>query len=277
MLLDLKKRNPGATIRIAGKEEPVFAAADEVHALDWLVKNFGKPPSATGVEAAIWAMNGGNPARNAVSPGSMPLLHRAWQAPPNASTPQAGKAMVNAQQDSFDRNQPAIPVAQPLAVGDYVLMRIPSALWGVDFTHGKLEWRAGPPLQQASERTPTGGIVCANGMIFNAQDSYDRLWENATYSSLSSDGDYVFEVEELPDPSGVRELQQRRMFIGPGGWSAGQRIIRPTNWRPTISTLRARSSGRWGARRKTTKSSRSSPALLPGTAAAPLGTAVCLG
>ena len=69
VLLDLKKRDPGATIRIAGKESRVFAAADEAHALDWLVKNFGKPQAGGSVEAAIWAMNGGNPARNAVAYG----------------------------------------------------------------------------------------------------------------------------------------------------------------------------------------------------------------
>ena len=108
-----------------------------------------------------------------------------------------------------------MPVAQPLAAADYVLIRTPAALYGVNFANGRLEWRAGPIAQQQPDRSQSAAVIRANGgIIFNGQDPSltDKLWENATYSTLASDGDYVFEVEEVPDSSGIPQIQQRRIF-----------------------------------------------------------------
>jgi outer membrane protein assembly factor BamB/tetratricopeptide (TPR) repeat protein len=214
VLMELKKRDPGATIRLAGKEVKLFSAADEVHAMSWLVENFGQQQTAGAVEAANWALFRGNPARNAVSAGGMPLLNPRWRAriAPNRD---AEKAIVNARQEGLDRNLPTIPVMQPLAVADWVLMRTPLGLIGLEFSSGKRKWEVHSPIEQAAD---TRQFVRVNNMFVNAQDSFltDRLWENATYGTLSSDGEYVFEVEEVADNSTMREMPRRMMLRANG-------------------------------------------------------------
>ena len=211
-LTELKKHDPGATIRLAGKEVKIFSAADEVHAMAWLAENFGQQRGGGEIEAANWAMFRGNPARNAVSAGGMPLLNPRWRAriAPNRDTE---KAIVNARQEGLDRNLPTIPVMQPLAVADWVLMRTPLGLIGLEFSSGKRKWEVHSPIEQT---TDTRQMVRVNNMFINAQDSFltDRLWENATYGTLSSDGEYVFEVEEVADNNpGIREIPRRQMLL----------------------------------------------------------------
>ena len=226
VMTDLKKRDSDATIRLAGKEVKLFAGVDEAHAMSWLVENFGSQKGAAAIEAANWAMFRGNPARNATSAGGMPLLNPRWRAQiaPNRD---AEKAIASARQEGLDRSMPMIPVMQPLAVADWVMMRTPSGLIGLDFNSGKRVWEIHSPVETASETRPPNGFVRVNGMLINVQDSYltDRLWENATYGTISSDGQYVFELEEVTEPPMIREMPRR----GPMWRQQGIAFDTPTN------------------------------------------------
>src|SRR4029077_3370155 len=113
-----------------------------------------------------------------------------------------------------------IPVMQPLAVADCVLARAPSGLlFGIDFRTGKKVWDNHLHIQQPTERPPSMATVRGPGMIVNVPDPFsDHLWENATCGTLSSDGQYVFEVEEIPDSSGagMQEMARRRFMLRGG-------------------------------------------------------------
>ncbi len=228
-LADLKKRDPGATVKIAGKDVKLFTAADEVHALSWLNEKFGGPQSGSAVAEANWAMVRGNPARNAVSAGGIPLLNPRWRSS-IAPTREVKEAMANARQESADRNLTTIPVMQPLAVGDCVLARAPSGLlFGIDFRTGKKVWDNHLHIQQQTERPPSVAMI-RPGVIVNMQDPFgDRLWENATCGTISSDGQFVFEVEEIPDSAGagMQEMTRRRLMLR--GGMAGLGLDHPTN------------------------------------------------
>ncbi|HKD38505.1 MAG TPA: PQQ-binding-like beta-propeller repeat protein, partial [Pirellulales bacterium] len=218
--------DPDATIRLAGKEVKVFAAADEAHAMSWLIQNFGSQKGAAAIEAANWAMFGGNPARNATTAGGMPLLNPAWPVPV-APNPDAEKAILNARQEGIDRSLPMIPVAQPLAVENWVMMRTPAGLIAVDFSSGVRVWRTNAPVEQAAENQPPEGFVRVGGMMVKVGGNSltDRLWENATYGAISSDGQCVFELEEVTEPTIIPENVARRRFR-PGG---GITFETPTN------------------------------------------------
>lgn len=216
VMLELKKQNPTATVRLAGQEVRLFSTADEAHAMAWLTEKFGASKTGGSLAAANWAMNRGNPARNATSAGGMPLLNPTWRVPivPN---PDEEKAVNTARQDALDRSLVSIPVAQPLAVGDSVLMRTRGGLLiGVNFRSGKRVWDNHMHLPSPPDR-PSTGSVRVNGMIVNQDGLFDRLWENATYTTLSSDGDYVFEVEDVNDGNPpVVQMQRRAIWRQPG-------------------------------------------------------------
>jgi outer membrane protein assembly factor BamB/tetratricopeptide (TPR) repeat protein len=226
VMTDLKKRDPDATIRLAGKEVKLFAGVDEAHAMSWLIENFGSQKGAAAIDAANWAMFRGNPARNATSAGGMPLLNPRWRAQiaPNRD---AEKAVASARQEGLDRSMPMIPVMQPLAVADWVMMRTPSGLIGLDFNSGKRVWEIHSPVETASETLPSNGFVRFNGALIKVQglNLTDRLWENATYGTISSDGEYVFQLEEVTEPPMIREMPGRAM------WRRGQPVTfdTPTN------------------------------------------------
>ena len=139
--------------------------------------------------------------------------------------------MANARQESADRNLTTIPVMQPLAVGDCVLARAPSGLlFGIDFRTGKKVWDNHLHIQQQTERPPSVAMVRGPGVIVNMPGPFgDQLWENATCGTISSDGQYVFEVEEIPDSSdaGMRDLTRRRLMFR--GGMAGLGLDHPTN------------------------------------------------
>ncbi len=226
VLTDLKKAMPNASLRIAGKQVSLFH--DNGQALAWLNSNIGQQPHAKSDEAVHWAVYRGNAARNATSAGGMPLLSARWR---SEISPQKDteRAIVTARQDSIDRNMPTLPVMQPLAVGGWVLMRTPQRLIGIDFTTGKRVWhteRAGDVNnnndRSAAER-PVMNVIGPGRMIVQADTSLgEKLWDNATYGTMSSDGEYVFAVEELPDPTGGEVQQQRRQIIMRGGmWGGG--------------------------------------------------------
>ncbi len=148
-LTQLRKNYPGATVKIAGK--PVPLPADDLQALVWLRANLG-PQQAGGAQPDQWTMARGNPARNALSDGAMPLLNLRWRVPTTGEAPEAEKLAATTRQASVDRNTPVLPEMQPLAVGDYVLMRTArDGLRGVNLVTGKRIWPAAIPAKTAPE------------------------------------------------------------------------------------------------------------------------------
>jgi RNA polymerase sigma factor (sigma-70 family) len=117
----LRKRDPQATLQIAGKPRRLFT--DDQQALAWLQNSFEKKQSTSAEELQNWALVRGNAARNANSAGGMPLMNPRWRVS-TTNHPELESALVYKRKEYIDSGLPFMPVMQPLAVGDVVLMLI---------------------------------------------------------------------------------------------------------------------------------------------------------
>ena len=112
----------------------------------------------------------------------------------------------------------------PLVVDDVVLMRDLHTLWAIDFRTGKRQWyvKADDPVETLNSNPnvrnggDAGEAAWRQTLPALVPMLAQRLWEDATYGTLSSDGRYVFSIEDLAleaDPN------NGGMFIGgPWGW-----------------------------------------------------------
>lgn len=202
-LAALKERNPKSQLVIGGQEIPWFEKSSE--AVAWFARLSGPQRSASQPEADRWAMYRGDPARNAATIGSPPLLNMRWSIP-ISDDPTMEQLLTRNQQLYRRRGAPMMSSLNPLAVDDVVLMRDAWYLWAVDFNSGKRLWTTRPldddPWQSL------GGRVNVEAQLRQPQSTWgivqvaQRVWDDATYGTLSSDGRLVFSIEDLTsDPN----------------------------------------------------------------------------
>jgi outer membrane protein assembly factor BamB len=213
-LVALKARDPRQTLTIAGRQISWFDK--DADALPWLTKAVGPRHVLPAVEADRWLMARGDPARNAVTIGSAPLLNLRWRVP--VSTDPGGEAVLaQAQQHYQERGQPLLSALQPLAVDNFVLMRTTRNLLAIDFTSGKRLWEV--PTEEAPNNAANNnaqiamfGRIQTTGPAVQAQ----RVWDDATYGTLTSDGRYVYSIEDVKGSAAVTPAM-RRMILMQGG------------------------------------------------------------
>lgn len=194
-LTKLKRDYPDAEFKIGGKSRKLFAA--DAQALAWLADAVGeaaRPQTGAGPEQ--WTMYRGAPTRNAASTGSSPLLNRRW-AVPAANDPQLEKQLAEMQQQHIEQGGRLIPGLHPLAVNGYVFMRSLSSLEAIDFRTGKRIWN-GPVEKQVDDTLRQGmsPAVRQQATVFSNWLE-QRVWDDAAYGTLSSDGERVYCVEDL--------------------------------------------------------------------------------
>ncbi|OYV95768.1 MAG: hypothetical protein B7Z73_01940 [Planctomycetia bacterium 21-64-5] len=192
LVRELRHKYPDAEFEIAGHVKKMFTA--DAQAAVWLAQAAGQaaePPRSRG--ARQWTLYRGGPARNSASEGSSPLLNRRW-AVPVADAPDLEQTLDKLSQQFLERGARIVPNLHPLAVRDYVLMRSLTGLEGVDFRTGKRIWnttdKSVEDLIDAQPRQPgQPAMPLANWL-------QQRVWENAVYGTLSSDGEFVYCVDE---------------------------------------------------------------------------------
>ena len=197
VLVDLKHRLGTPVLQLAGHEVPWFERESDAPA--WLAAATGLQRLAAAVETDRWAMFRGDPARNAATVGSAPLLNLRWRVPV-AEDRDLQAALVQQENSYRDHNVALFSGLHPLAVGNKILMRTAKNVLAVDFQTGKAIWET--PLEQdpAAEARPNrlnGMFIGGRNMSQPAQYG-QRIWDDATYGTLSSDGKLVFVIEELP-------------------------------------------------------------------------------
>lgn len=170
-------------------------------AAEWLEQHFSIQSRGRTTTELQWTMFRGNASRNAETQGGLPHMRIRWDQQLldygrleqlfedfRAEYLQAGKLT---------------PVAStPLAVGDVVLVRTPHNLLAVDFETGKRIWETErrrvdelehlirrPSVTSDEESDPAPARAFAR-----------RLWEDYLYGVVSSDGQRVFLVRDLPMP-----------------------------------------------------------------------------
>ncbi|MGO9109239.1 MAG: PQQ-binding-like beta-propeller repeat protein [Thermoguttaceae bacterium] len=198
VLVDLKRRLARPVLQLAGHEVPWFEQDSDAPA--WLAKATGLQRLATAVETDRWAMFRGDAARNASAVGSAPLLNLRWQVPV-AENPILQKALVEQEAYYRDHNIAVFSGLHPLAVGDVILMRTATNVLAVDFQTGKAIWETTPeqdPAADARFNRFNGMFVGGRNNMSQPVQYGQRIWDDATYGTLSSDGKLVFVIEELP-------------------------------------------------------------------------------
>lgn len=218
VLARLKRERPDAEFIVNGKARKLFA--NDSQALAWLAQISGEASAAeTALGPEQWTMYRGGPTRNAASPGSSPLLNRRW-ATPTANDPQLEKQLAELQEQHYEQGGRLTPGWHPLAVNDYVFMRSVNCLEAIDFRTGKRVWN-GPLDKHVDEMLRQSGTAAANG---STSPSWleQRVWDDAIYGTLSSDGARVYCVEDL-----AGNMQE----TVPGAGMGGRRLMVVNNGR----------------------------------------------
>lgn len=235
--------------RNTGGELPWFT--DDSVALKWQESWAGvplRPLRMTSERGTEWPLQAGNAARNAVAAAAVPTEHVAWSrsllddddadAPPEASsdTPDSvggensdrsptvlrgawGRVRVEVKSNLEQRRQaeqPAVIAARPIVVGDAVVIRTLSQLRAFRLSDGKPLWHSAMVDPQLAEmlgdvrrgRRPTRLSPELDGWL------QQRIWEDVTHGSLSSDGELIFSLQDRE--GNIRSSPQiawRQMFV----------------------------------------------------------------
>jgi len=191
----LHERVPSFALPIGGERVTDFLSDTQIEL--WLTNQLAGKLNRTAAEATDWLMFRGDATRNAASAGDVPLPNFRWRVP-TASDPTDESLIEEIRVDKIEQGIAALPSVQPLAVGDVVLMRTPERLLAIDFETGKRVWEY--PWWSASDedvsltnRSSTGG----DELSTRREKRFQRLWQDAAYGQISSDGKAVYMLDEL--------------------------------------------------------------------------------
>jgi len=217
----------GAAVRVGGRRVEWFRS--EAEACDWLVALVGTAPEGGPRATEDWVMFRGGPGRNASSQGGGPLLNLRWWIPAT-DDPMVEDLLGQVIQYAREQSLPVLPSVHPLVVhrefeiprqgrppwkvDDVVLMRTATNLLAVDLLTGKRLWRVDvdDPLEAIGSASSPAGPQTPSPQ--QASQMAYRLWDNATYGTLSSDGRYVYSVEDLPWGPGTGQTTRRVILPG---------------------------------------------------------------
>ncbi len=210
VLLELKRRLGDRKVTVSGVSTKLFEQDADADA--WLAGLTGPQGPVTALEPDRWVMFRGSASRNAATRGSAPLLNLRWQIPAT-DDPSVESILRQSHQVRLEHANPTIPSLHPLAVhkeivierpgrapwriDDVVLMRTVHSLVAVDFATGKRFWNV--PVDDSPKATTTRATPVPGRSATAQLDSAlaSRVWDDATYGTLSSDGKYVFAIEGL--------------------------------------------------------------------------------
>ena len=233
VLVDLKRRTGKPSAAIAGRHpqaDPRFAAVparpwfeQESDAPAWLAKLSKLERMSAAGETDQWTMFRGDPARNASTVGSAPLLNYRWRVEVTGLQ-DLEEALQKEQAACRGRGFNVLSGLHPLAVGNLVLMRTTSEVLAVDLENGKRKWpTAEEPDPADTPQNQANGFVMMRGNNMSPPAQYgQRIWDDATYGTISSDGKLLYVIEQL----GLGVTGQPNMImIGPGRNDTSSRAV----------------------------------------------------
>lgn len=104
--------------------------------------------------------------------------------------------------------RPGVPTAQPVAAGEAIFFRTPAGVTAIDAATGRHRWRTLAD-ELCWDYLPEPGVETPNGEMAARTFVGQRLWSDATWGTLATDGQIVFAVVEaevsipLPPPPGM--------------------------------------------------------------------------
>ena len=210
VLLALKSPGKISRLTVAGADVAFFQSSDQ--AQPWLQTIF---PTASGSTVAHgdWTMFRGDPRRSADSAPVTAAGGDLWQFSTLDylqldSDSEINEAKIRAVRGEFQRerarfeaeNQPTIPAAEPLIVGDVVLLRTLDGVTAINLKTGEFLWRSVLNEQSLTALLDQEGAMVDEENIERSllsQFLAQRAWRNLASGTLSSDGRYVYAVEEV--------------------------------------------------------------------------------
>jgi outer membrane protein assembly factor BamB len=208
VLSDLRERSPNATLRVGGAPLAIFRAGQDPY--DLIAKLTPRESSSLG-GSLHWVMHRGSANRNAASVGGAPLAKHRWRIP-TANHPKDETLVKKIHLDLTEKGAPIIPVVQPLAVNDVILMRSARRLIAVDFRSGKRVW-VFPWDEKVDERAEAQRRAGGDTGSHRETEVRQRLWEDAPFGQFSSDGQQIFVLHELQVAT---QANRRHVFVNQG-------------------------------------------------------------
>jgi len=214
-------------ISIDGREAPL---SDRQMLVAWLDRQGGRKDNDTLQRDDPWLVYRGDAARNAVSSGSTPLLNRRWAVPtlydPEPRKLDLERLIEQRRLGYSDQGQALLPAAMPLAMSDHVILRTVLGVMAVNFRTGKRIWfQEDSNVRQQLDRLAQ--VSQGNSTATLPPWLEQRLWNDAIYGTISSDGEYVFCVEDLPLETALES--QRRVVFPNGRANSGDQNARRRN------------------------------------------------
>ena len=207
-LVAFRRDHPQLAMKVGDGKVAVFEKNDE--ALDWLTKLVGTTQIAEAAEADRWLMFRGNPQRNAAASASAPLMNLCWESPAT-DDPLVEEAVEQTRSGILERGIAVMPGLHPLVVDDVVLTRSYNNLQALDFASGKRLWEV--PVDDLPENSTAGGDNDPNLQAsMTAVALSHRALNDATFGTLSSDGRFVFAVEDVGRAQAVNPARRATTY-----------------------------------------------------------------
>ena len=200
----LAERHRGANLRI-GDNEVGLGNADYVFAE--LKHALGAPSSVERISSGDWPLHRRDLRRSAEG-SAMDPTRCDWME--SLSAADDDLQIISGLRDQLIQDDiPAMPGYSPIAVGNLVVSSASTEIRAVDLSDGRLLWRF---PRSISPRQGTTADVPANGPDLSETGAlYQRMWRDAVYGQLSSDGRRVYligelDLPEVPQPKPVLPL-----------------------------------------------------------------------
>lgn len=227
----LRKTHPDSSIYVNGQTIPLFA--DGADPLKLIAAN--TPKQVTSLDD--WLLFRGDAAGLAMRPNTVDPAKQLWRQSTDAA------ALARQQQQLAERDLVGLPVLSPLVIDQQIVIRTSQGIAGVNAQTGETIWRY-PPTSLLVTVEPEVKAEKNDGREQAADDTIttgrrQRVWSDASYGRMSSDGKRVYFVDNLSFAGDPLELaKMRQMAI----W--GQQPSRTT---PKHSQLVAIDADREGA------------------------------
>ena len=179
------------------QEVPLFQKPEE--AIAWLHNLIGDSPLTQNELVREWVMFRGNAQRNTRSGTGFPLGIPLWSLPTTLTNDQS-VALERYEQELMNANSSTVPVVQPLAVGNTVVIRMVDRIAGVDFQTGKVQWTYPGGSKLFSQQRDS---VRIKDNLLNQQAFSQRMWSDHIFGQMTSDRNSIFVV---PNPGSAGQL-----------------------------------------------------------------------
>jgi outer membrane protein assembly factor BamB len=209
VLVGLARRGT-KSVDVAGDKQELFQ--DQAQALAWLALSTGAEVTAAAERG--WPVYRGDASRNLSTDNGNPYL-RGNVLCPVSDDEFVRKKIADIQRKMLRGYEAQLPSLHPLVVGETIVVRTATSVRALDFTTGELLWEAPfvDALRHLIEHHP-GDADKQKYAEFVQRGLELRLWQDATFGTMSTDGERVFGIEELPFGLGG---DYRRLVVLPDG------------------------------------------------------------